>query len=109
MYDKREICVWTNGKVIPVIFINIPDATTKEAGAYVNYVQQRIKAPLDKLTVKMCDDGMVDVHYEGNGQKFERIRRITGYLTGNLDTWNNAKQAEERERVKHGVGVVKFG
>ncbi len=32
-----------------------------------------------------------------------RIRRITGYLTGNLDTWNMAKQAEERERVKHGL------
>ena len=34
--------------------------------------------------------------------KFERIRRITGYLVGTLDRWNSAKQAEERERVKHG-------
>ena len=33
--------------------------------------------------------------------KFERIRRITGYLTGDLNTWNNAKQAEEHDRVKH--------
>lgn len=33
--------------------------------------------------------------------KFERIRRITGYLVGTLDRWNSAKQAEERERVKH--------
>ena len=32
---------------------------------------------------------------------FERIRRITGYLTGNTDTWNTAKQAELRDRVKH--------
>lgn len=30
-----------------------------------------------------------------------RIRRITGYLTGTLDSWNGAKQAEERDRVKH--------
>jgi len=30
-----------------------------------------------------------------------RIRRITGYLTGSLETWNSAKQAEERDRVKH--------
>lgn len=37
----------------------------------------------------------------GNGVRFERIRRITGYLTGNIDTWGNAKQAEERDRVKH--------
>jgi len=32
---------------------------------------------------------------------FERIRRITGYLVGTLDLFNNAKRAEERDRVKH--------
>lgn len=37
----------------------------------------------------------------GEGVKFERIRRITGYLVGTLDRWNNAKRAEERDRVKH--------
>ena len=31
---------------------------------------------------------------------FERIRRITGYLVGTMDRWNNAKRAEERDRVK---------
>ena len=36
----------------------------------------------------------------GEGVKFERIRRITGYL-GAMDQWNNAKTAEESERVKH--------
>ncbi len=35
---------------------------------------------------------------------FERIRRITGYLVGTLDRFNNAKAAEERDRVKHGMG-----
>lgn len=35
-------------------------------------------------------------------QKFERIRRITGYLVGTTDRWNDAKRAEERDRVKHG-------
>lgn len=34
---------------------------------------------------------------------FERTRRITGYLVGTLDRFNNAKRAEERDRVKHGV------
>ena len=38
----------------------------------------------------------------GHGMKFERIRRITGYLSGTLDRFNNAKRAEERDRVKHG-------
>lgn len=35
--------------------------------------------------------------------KFERIRRITGYLVGTTDRWNNAKRAEEKDRVKHGL------
>lgn len=38
-----------------------------------------------------------------NGQAFERIRRITGYLVGTLDRFNNAKRAEEKERLKHGM------
>ncbi len=38
----------------------------------------------------------------GEGVKFQRIRRITGYLVGYLERFNNAKRAEERDRVKHG-------
>lgn len=39
----------------------------------------------------------------GEGVKFERIRRITGYLVGDLTRWNDGKTAEERDRIKHGV------
>ena len=38
---------------------------------------------------------------EKDGVPFERIRRITGYLVGTLDKWNDAKRAEEHDRVKH--------
>ena len=38
---------------------------------------------------------------ENDGVKFERIRRITGYLVGTVDRFNNSKRAEERDRVKH--------
>ena len=38
----------------------------------------------------------------GDGVCFERIRRITGYLVGTLDRFNDAKRAEVRDRVKHG-------
>ena len=38
---------------------------------------------------------------KGKGIKFERIRRITGYLVGTLDRFNNAKKQEEKDRVKH--------
>ena len=48
-----------------------------------------------KVVVK---DGKV-----GEGVKFERIRRITGYLVGTVDRFNNAKAAEVRERVKHKI------
>lgn len=37
---------------------------------------------------------------------FERLRRITGYLVGSLERWNDGKKAEERERVKHNVNGV---
>lgn len=36
-------------------------------------------------------------------QKFERLRRITGYLVGTLDRWNDGKKAEEAARVKHTI------
>ena len=38
----------------------------------------------------------------GKGMKFERIRRITGYLVGDLKRFNNAKRKEEKDRIKHG-------
>lgn len=37
----------------------------------------------------------------GEGVKFNRIRRITGYLVGCIDRWNDAKKAEEKERTQH--------
>lgn len=50
------------------------------------------------MTKCVVKDGLV-----GEGVKFERIRRITGYLVGTLDRFNNGKAAEVRDRVKHGV------
>ena len=49
------------------------------------------------MTVKSNQEKM------GQGVSFERIRRITGYLVGTMDKWNDAKRAEERDRVKHGL------
>lgn len=39
----------------------------------------------------------------GKGVPFNRIRRVTGYLTGSLDRWNYGKKAEENDRVKHSL------
>lgn len=57
----------------------------------------------DVATVTLADDGQLLVAYRYPPAHFERIRRITGYLTGTLDTWNDAKRAEERDRVRHGL------
>ena len=49
------------------------------------------------------DGEFANVHTHLGRRPFERIRRITGYLVGTLDRFNDAKAAEERDRVKHGV------
>ncbi|MBQ3826377.1 MAG: hypothetical protein II811_09615 [Spirochaetaceae bacterium] len=51
----------------------------------------------------MEDEENLNVAAFGEGIGFERIRRITGYLVGTLDRFNDAKRAEEKDRVKHNV------
>ena len=70
------------------------------------YHQRGIAKYGDKLVgidIHMIDKENVELKYHVEGKPFERVRRITGYLVGTLDRWNNAKQAEERDRVKHGI------
>ena len=63
---------------VKVTFDGIADATPEEALNYIAYVRERVKEPVASITVKLCDDGLVDVTYVARGEKFERIRRITG-------------------------------
>lgn len=49
------------------------------------------------------DGDYADLSYQKRTEPFERIRRITGYLVGTLDRFNDAKRAEESERVKHTI------
>ena len=88
---------------VQVTSIGLKNFTEEEAKNYVDYVRERVQNPLKVLEVKLCEDGKVDLNYKTQGEKFERIRRITGYLTGDLNSWNNAKRSEEHERVKHNV------
>ena len=57
-----------------------------------------------KEDIKMKEE--VKEKLVGEGVGFERIRRITGYLVGTVDRFNNGKRAEERDRVKHGVSEI---
>lgn len=63
---------------VKVNFIGIDDATREEATNYISYVRGRVSEPVKSINVKLCEDGLVDVSYTARGEKFERIRRITG-------------------------------
>ena len=78
---------------------NAPD---KEMQAYVDYLEKKYNRKLKSLEVTI-DGEFADLNYEFEPAPFERIRRITGYLVGTMDKWNDAKRAEERDRVKHGM------
>ena len=90
---------------VEVKVVGLDDFTEKEAQKYIDYVKDRVEEPLQSIEVKLCEDGKIDVDYTLQGEKFERIRRITGYLTGDVTSWNNSKRAEESQRVKHNVLV----
>ncbi len=55
------------------------------------------------LDIHKEEKQLADAKKIGVNVGFERTRRITGYLVGTLDRFNNAKRAEERDRVKHGI------
>ncbi len=75
----------------------------EEKNAYVSYITG--KYPNKNITAidVTLDGDYADIKYYYAPRNFERIRRITGYLVGTLDNWNNGKRAEEHDRVKHTV------
>ena len=76
----------------------------KEIDAYAEMAKDKYGDKLVGLKIEIENDDEVTLTYIlKNNVPFERIRRITGYLVGTLDKWNDAKRAEERDRVKHTV------
>ena len=76
------------------------NASPEEAQAYVDYLQEKYNRKLESLDIQL-DGEFADLNYKFASAPFERIRRITGYLVGTMDHWNDAKNAEEADRVKH--------
>lgn len=60
---------------------------------------------IESIEIEIESDESVKIRSSLATTPFERIRRITGYLVGTLDRFNNAKRAEESRRVKHAVGT----
>ena len=81
----------SNGKIDP-----------HEQLAYLERGREKYGDELAGIDLKL-DGEDVEITYTLKKRPFERVRRITGYLVGTMDRWNNAKQAEERDRVKHEI------
>lgn len=79
------------------------ELSTQEINAYIKRAEEQNHS--QKLTaIDINVDGeYVDLKYTFEPLPFNRIRRVTGYLVGTLDRWNDAKRAEESERVKHNI------
>ncbi len=76
----------------------------KEVDAYIERAHELYGDKVLSINIDVIDNDYVNITYAmKNELPFERIRRITGYLVGTLDKWNDAKRAEERDRVKHTV------
>lgn len=77
--------------------------STEEINAYIKHAED--KYPNRRITALdiNLDGDYVDLKYYFDSVPFDRIRRITGYLVGTLDRFNDAKRAEEADRIKHGV------
>lgn len=75
----------------------------EEINAYIRHGEEKYS---NNRIVGMdinIDGDYVDLKYYFDSMPFDRIRRITGYLVGTLDRFNDAKRAEESQRVKHSV------
>ena len=86
----------------PKIIINGFVATADE---YKTIKERAIKNGARVCHASLSEDGEnIDLKFQMDSPKFNRIRRVTGYLVGTLDRFNDAKRADEHDRVKHGIG-----
>lgn len=77
------------------------EITEKEKELYIKHVTSRTTRKVKELTIEL-DGDFVNLTWTYDEQPFQRIRRITGYLVGTLDRFNNGKKAEVADRVHHG-------
>ena len=79
------------------------EISTAEKQAYIDHVKAKVGAEnvLQKIIIKL-DGDYVDLEWHFAPVPFDRIRRITGYLVGTLDRFNDGKRAEVADRVHHG-------
>ncbi|MGN0488512.1 MAG: anaerobic ribonucleoside-triphosphate reductase [Ruminococcus sp.] len=87
------------------ITVNGGKLSQKEINTYIMQIKEANPDKEFKTFNFTVDGEYVDVNYTYEAVPFERIRRITGYLVGTLDRFNNAKRSEVEDRVKHGLNT----
>ena len=75
----------------------------KEINEYILEMKKRHPDQKIKSMTLTLDNDEVEINYEYESVPFERIRRITGYLVGTIERFNDAKRAEVNDRVKHSL------
>ena len=78
------------------------ELSQEEINAYIARGREKYHAEPESLKINVIGDE-VELEYHMPKLPFQRLRRITGYLVGDLGRWNNGKRAEEADRVKHGI------
>lgn len=87
--------------VINNVLFRHPEEMSEKELAF--YLKNEVPEGASEVKVTLIDGANVALDFVVPQPKFERIRRITGYLVGTIDRWNNAKRKEEADRVKHGL------
>lgn len=83
----------------------VPDEMTiPEVNSYINYMAKQHPDIKSGTLDILLDGDEVELTLTPEVVRFQRIRRITGYLVGDLSRFNNAKRREVDDRVKH-IGV----
>lgn len=77
----------------------------QEIDIYVSQLKEKNPDKYIKTIDFTVDGEYVDVKYTYDSVPFERIRRITGYLVGTVDRFNDGKRAEFEDRVTHSLSV----
>lgn len=92
-----------NKIVDDVIVTTNEDVSEEVIRTYIAYVKTKHHGRSIQSISLDFDGRDVGIGYYVEPEHFEKIRRITGYLVGDMNRWNDGKTAEERDRVKHGI------
>jgi hypothetical protein len=85
------------------VTVNGGTMSQAESDEYVRRIRKKHPDRIINELTLTINGNYVDIRYNYDTVPFERIRRITGYLVGTLDRFNDAKKAEESQRIKHEI------